>query len=52
MYKNSGLSPEEADLFTGKDKIDREEAEFVRRQAEKGQTQGGWFYKTFISWLF
>lgn len=52
IYKNSGLRPEEADLFTGKDKIDREEAEFLRRQEEKGVTQGGKFYEKFVAWLF
>lgn len=52
LYKNSGHRPEDADLFTGKDKIDREEAEFLRRQEEKGVTKGGWFYEKFVSWLF
>lgn len=52
MYQNSGIRPEDADLFTGKDKIDREEDEFLRQQEEKGPTKGGWFYRTFVSWLF
>lgn len=52
IYKNSGIRPEDADLFSGKDKIDREEAEFLRRQEEKGPSTGGVFYRTFVSWLF
>ena len=58
-YRNPGIKPEEADLFSGKNKIDREEEEFLRLQAlkkeamaGKPQTTGQWFYKTFISWLF
>jgi yeast amino acid transporter len=50
--RNTGIRPENADLFSGKDRIDREEEEFLRLKAEKGEeNKGGWFYKTFISWL-
>lgn len=52
IYKNSGIRPEDADLFTGKDKIDRDEAEFLRRQEEKGTSKGSNFYNKFVSWLF
>lgn len=52
IYKNSGIRPEDADLFTGKDKIDRDEAEFLRRQEEKGTSAGSNFYNKFVSWLF
>lgn len=59
LMKNPGIKPEDVDLFSGKDKIDREEAEFLRMKAAKkaaraGQPKGKgqWFYKTFISWLF
>ncbi|KAH0604649.1 uncharacterized protein H6S33_006317 [Morchella sextelata] len=53
LYKNSGLAPEDADLFTGKDRIDREEEAFLANQAEKETGRGGgWFYRTFVSWLF
>jgi len=51
-FKNTGIPASQADLFTGKDKIDREEEEFLRRKALKGEKKGGWFYKTFVSWLF
>ncbi|KAF8463854.1 amino acid permease [Kalaharituber pfeilii] len=58
MYKNTGIPAMQADLYSGKDRIDREEEEFLRRQAAKKATEAGtktkgqWFYKTFISWLF
>ena len=45
----------EADFFTGKDVIDREEEEFLARKAAaqaSGKKNGGsWFYRTFIAWL-
>ncbi|EON65718.1 hypothetical protein W97_04957 [Coniosporium apollinis CBS 100218] len=54
--KEPGVKPETADLWTGKDVIDREEQEFLARKAEKqalkGKNKGGWFYRTFIGWLF
>ncbi|KAJ9644384.1 amino acid transporter [Knufia peltigerae] len=55
--KSKGLKPHEADLWTGKDIIDREEEEFLAakraKQAEKGGKRGAnWFYRTFVSWLF
>lgn len=54
--KSKGVKPHEADFFTGKDVIDQEEEEFLARKAAekelRGKSRGGWFYKTFISWLF
>lgn len=52
-YKTKGVLPETADLFTGKDVIDREEAEFLAQQAALGKDPNGgsWFYRTFIGWL-
>lgn len=49
-----GVNPYEADLWTGKDVIDREEAEFLARKAAQKDSRGGagWFYRTFVSWLF
>jgi amino acid transporter len=50
-----GVDPYEADLWTGKDVIDREEAEFLARvAAQEGDEKRGanWFYRTFVSWLF
>ncbi|KAL7270222.1 amino acid transporter [Rhizina undulata] len=51
-YKAPGIKPSEVDLFSGKAEIDREEEEFLRQQALKGEHRGGWVYKTFLSWLF
>lgn len=54
--KSKGIKPAEADFYTGKDIIDREEEEFLARKAAKmessGANRGGWFYKHFVSWLF
>lgn len=51
--KTSGWTPQQADLFTGKDVIDREEEEFLAHKAATGKGKsGGWFYRNFVSWLF
>ncbi|KAK6343563.1 hypothetical protein TWF730_011153 [Orbilia blumenaviensis] len=50
-----GIKPEEADLWSGKDAIDRDEEMWKIRDAEKkaaGVKDGSWFYRTFVSWLF
>lgn len=56
VKKTKGIKPHEVDFYTGKDAIDREEAEFLAQKAAKmaaqGPNRGGWFYKTFLSWLF
>lgn len=48
------VDPATADLWSGKDEIDREEAAYIaRKQAEsEKQSQSHWFYRTFVSWLF
>ncbi|KAL4917192.1 amino acid permease/ SLC12A domain-containing protein [Aspergillus aurantiobrunneus] len=52
------ILPHEADLWTDKDAIDREEAAYLAQQeakrAAQGQTHGqaNWFYRTFLAWLF
>ena len=51
-HRGSGIPPEEADLFTGKDAIDREEQAFLAREAAKGEKKANWFYRTFLAWLF
>ncbi|EJD02855.1 dicarboxylic amino acid permease [Fomitiporia mediterranea MF3/22] len=52
-HRGSGVRPEEADFFSGKDEIDREEEAFLAAQAAKGNAaDGNWFYRTFIAWLF
>jgi len=42
-----------ADFYTGKDIIDREEEEFLARKAaqDSGKRGGSWFYRTFVAWL-
>ncbi|KAL2423846.1 Dicarboxylic amino acid permease [Exophiala dermatitidis] len=59
IMKTKTVSPETADLWSGKDIIDREEEEFVAAQRAKevertknGGKPRGWFYRTFVSWLF
>ncbi|KAL5528558.1 DIP5 [Sanghuangporus sanghuang] len=52
-HPRSGIPPEEADLFSGKDEIDREERAFLEAQAANGdKSRGSWFYRTFLAWLF
>lgn len=54
--KTRGIKSHEVDFYTGKDVIDREEEEFLAAQAARREREGpnraGWFYKTFVSWLF
>jgi amino acid transporter len=54
VTKSKGVKPLEADFYSGKDIIDREEEEFLARKAAKMANNGnkGWFYRTFVSWLF
>ena len=53
-YKGTAIPASRVDLFTDKDKIDREEEEFLKAKALKTMKgkKGGWFYKTFVAWLF
>jgi amino acid transporter len=47
-----GVKPIEADFYTGKDVIDREEEEFLANKAALGKSnKGGKFYKRYIGWL-
>jgi amino acid transporter len=52
-FKTHGIRPIEADFYTGKDAIDREEEAFLANKAAlaKEPNKGGWFYRTFVSWL-
>jgi yeast amino acid transporter len=53
VVKSPRVKPSEADFYTGKDIIDRQEEEFLAQQAEKKKNvRGGWFYRTFVAWLF
>ncbi|KAF1999006.1 hypothetical protein P154DRAFT_437984 [Amniculicola lignicola CBS 123094] len=52
-HKTKGIKPTEADFYTGKDEIDREEEAFLAfKAANKKDQPGGWFYRHFIAWLF
>lgn len=48
---SKGVRPCDADLWSGKDVVDREEAEYVAARAAR-QHKGGWFYRKFVAWLF
>lgn len=52
--KCKGVDPATADLWTGKDEIDREEAAYLaQKEAEiEKHSQSHWFYRKFVSWLF
>ena len=52
--KQPGVTPENADIFGGKQAIDDEEADFLARKAQRSarQNQRGRFYRNFIGWLF
>ncbi|RMZ77933.1 hypothetical protein DV738_g4184, partial [Chaetothyriales sp. CBS 135597] len=56
VKKSKGIKPLEADFKTGKDIIDREEEEFLAQQGARkmslARKKGGWFYRTFVAWLF
>lgn len=54
VTKCKGINPYEADLWSGKDAIDRMEAEYLERKAAESEKhqQRNWFYRTFVSWLF
>lgn len=52
--KSKMVKPHEADFYTGKDEIDREEEAFLAHAALKKAEgkNGSWFYRHFIAWLF
>ncbi|KAL2864091.1 amino acid permease/ SLC12A domain-containing protein [Aspergillus lucknowensis] len=54
VKKTELVKPHNADLWSGKAAIDREEAEFVARKEIEDMHARGWkkFYKRFLSWLF
>lgn len=53
LTKTKGCTSLNADLYTGKDVIDREEEEFLaNKAASKKESRGENFYKRFVSWLF
>lgn len=53
-YKTKQIRPEEADLYTGKDVIDRDEQEWLAREAEEKASgkRGGTIYRHTIGYLF
>jgi amino acid transporter len=54
VTKCKGVSPLEADLFSGKEDIDREEAAYLAAKEANAErnSDAGWFYRKFVSWLF
>lgn len=56
VTKSRAPAPQEVDLYTGKDVIDREEVEFLSLQEARLEAQGKsrrtWFYNRILSWLF
>ena len=52
VMKSKGRTALDADLFTGKDVIDREEQDFLTEKARhKSMEPGKIFYRRFVSWL-
>lgn len=54
ITKCKGVDPATADLWTGKEDIDREEAAYLaRKEAEmESHERRNWVYRTFVAWLF
>ncbi|KAF3904747.1 hypothetical protein ABW20_dc0101757 [Dactylellina cionopaga] len=53
--KTEGVKAETADIWSGKDVIDRDEEMWKLKDAERkasGVKDGSWFYRTFVAWLF
>jgi amino acid transporter len=51
-HNTKRIRPEMADMYDGKAEIDREE-EFLAQQAiTQKNKKAGWFYRTFVGWLF
>ena len=52
--KQPGVTPQNADIFGGKQAIDDEEAEFLAQKAQRSAAQHrrGRFYRNFVGWLF
>lgn len=51
-HNTKQIRPETADMYGGKAGIDREE-EFLAQQAMmQNNKKAGWFYRTFVGWLF
>jgi amino acid transporter len=55
IMKTKRVKAAEADLWTDKDYYDRDEQYWKDKEAAKkaaGKDKGGWFYRTFVAWLF
>ena len=54
LYKTKGIKPEEADFYTGKDIIDREEEDFLQKQSLRGEnaSKREKFYNNTIGLVF
>lgn len=52
-HNTKQIRPETADMYSGKAEIDHEEEEFLAQQAMMQKNKkAGWFYRTFVRWLF
>lgn len=52
-HNTKRIRPGMADMYGGKAEIDREEEEFLAQQAMMQKNKkAGWFYRTFVGWLF
>jgi amino acid transporter len=54
IMKSERVRPENADLFKGKEKVDKKEEAFLAQQAAKIQNKkrASWFYGHVLGWLF
>ena len=52
VMKSERKRKEDVDLFSGKERIDREEKEFLEEKAARKARVGDSFYKRFVAWLF
>lgn len=54
VYKTKGVKPHETDLYTGKDVIDRDEQEWLIKDAEAKANgrDGSWLYRHSLGYVF
>jgi amino acid transporter len=55
FMKSKQVRPEEADLWTGKDVIDRDEQEWIEKEAAErasGKKGGSWIYRHSVGYIF
>lgn len=54
LKKTKGHTPEDADLWSGKDVIDRDEEEWKAKEAadRANGKDGGWWYRHTVGYIF